>query len=117
MIKGNYHIEEKSFENPVPTIMKNSQSQRLVVFTYSDVANPIPTVYFYDLVKRLNIAKATGASIFLNAIKTKEDENLQKLCFYCNLMFVQYRREQDSCTEEQANKFFDELPKHIQNFQ
>ena len=65
IMNGNYVEKGSSFENPVPTIIRNKNS-RLCIFTYSDQDNPYPTVYIYELAKRRNVAKASKASIFLH---------------------------------------------------
>ena len=68
--QGNHYDGIRSFEHPVPTIIDDGRKgkDRIVVFTYVDKDYPVPVVYFYDLNSRRNIAKATGASIFLNSI-------------------------------------------------
>ena len=91
IINGNYVEKGASFENAVPTLIKNNNDRRFCIYTYSDMENPFPTVYIYDLIKNRNIAKASGASIFLHyepdpvdPKNKKKDEG--RLYFYCNIV-------------------------------
>ena len=86
--EGNY-VEKgsSSFENPVPTLIANKAGRRFCVFTFSDQENPFPAVYIYDVQRRKNLAKASGASIFLHYEPdpvSKKDEGT--LYFYCNVL-------------------------------
>ena len=57
----------------------------LCVFTFTDKNSRVPIVYFYDIKSKKEIAKVSGASIFLNYIPNKSAESKSgKLYFYCD---------------------------------
>ena len=51
--------------NPVPNLIKDREGNRICVFTYFAFGDSSPAVYFYDFVAGKEIAKATGAQLFL----------------------------------------------------
>ena len=80
--EGNFKLgNNKSFENPVPNLITDSNGKKLCVFTFTTDKCPAPTVYFYDIESKREIAKAGGASIFLNLII---ENGIEKLYFYCD---------------------------------
>ena len=60
--------------NPVPTLIKDGEGKRICVFTHFMWGDGGPAVYFYDLTVGREIAKASGAQIFLAMIQTYAHE-------------------------------------------
>lgn len=102
---GNYRIDGiKSFENPVPTIIETADRNLLVYqFTPSPIKSdseqqknsqdefipPYPTVYFYDYEIQKDVAKASGATLFLH----NTNDNLTKktkVYLYCDLIVARF---------------------------
>ena len=67
IVDGNLRDEKRSFHNPVPMLLRDNEKY-LIAYTFSDAQNVIPSVYFYDISTQRDIAKASGASIFINQI-------------------------------------------------
>ena len=68
--EGSFRDGIKSFDNPLPTIIRDNENKPIIVFTYcenteDDTENLFPVVYFYDIQEQKEIARASGASIFL----------------------------------------------------
>lgn len=94
IIEGNYREGDLSFENPVPTLLVDSCTQeKMCVFSYSTRECLAPTVYFYDLKSNREVAKASGASIFLHTTNPNWSQGgPTRLYFYCDqrLSWCQY---------------------------
>ena len=60
--------------NPVPTLLRDGEGKRICVFTHFMWGDSGPAVYFYDLTVGREVAKASGAQIFLALIQTYSHE-------------------------------------------
>ena len=69
IIDGNARHGTNSFMNPVPTLLKDGEGKRICVFTHFTWGDSGPAVYFYDLTVGREVAKASGAQIFLALIQ------------------------------------------------
>ena len=52
--EGSFRDGIKSFDNPLPTIIRDNENKPIIVFTYcenteDDTENLFPVVYFYDI--------------------------------------------------------------------
>lgn len=56
VLDGNFIEDGKSFENPIPTIIRDGEQKRICVFTFSDKHKMYPSVYFYDLESERELA-------------------------------------------------------------
>lgn len=65
LMEGNARYEDRSFMNPVPNLIRDAEGNRLCVFTFFAFGDCGPAVYFYDFIAGKEIAKATGAQLFL----------------------------------------------------
>ena len=64
--------------NPVPNLIKDTEGNRLCVFTHFAFGDYGPAVYFYDFIVNKEIAKASGAQLFL-AYQNAQDLVQEKL--------------------------------------
>lgn len=92
IVEGSYKDGIKSFENPLPTIIRDGEGKPIVVFTFCENLafeddtgqNFYPTVYFYDVQEKREIAQASGASIFLHHQSNAGAPRKTKLFLYCD---------------------------------
>lgn len=87
----NEHNKDHSYENPMPTLIQDKESShdsKICVFTkverLGEEHQSIPIVYFYDLKSQREIAKVTGASIFLQFVPSSAESEPAKVCFLCD---------------------------------
>lgn len=80
---------------PVPTLIRDCNDRHICIFTHHSIG-PVgthgveglhATVYFYDVQEKREIAKATGATLFLNqrAAANASNSHESVLSFFCDM--------------------------------